>query len=52
MMMSKDQQSLKSTTKLLSKMACDRLCAKLARLKCPAIISSGQVQAKYRVVEN
>ena len=52
MMMSKDQQSLKSTTKLLSKMSCDRLCAKLARLKCPAIISSGQVQAKYRVVEN
>ena len=51
-MMSKDQQSLKSTTKLLSKMSCDRLCAKLARLNCPAIIFSGQVQAKYRVVEN
>ena len=52
MMISKDQQSLKSTTKFLSKMSCDRLCTKLARLNCPAIISSGQVQAKYRVVEN
>ena len=52
MKMSKDQQSLKSTTKLLSKMDCDRLKAKLARLNSPTDLSSEQVQAKYKVVSN
>ena len=51
-MMSRDQQSLKSTTSLLSKMACERLYAKLARLNCPSPLSSVQVQAKYRVGSN